>query len=336
MKKKYFMHGFDFLVESYKKYLTEYTFHYDQANSWRYDFASNFLHTRKLKKTGKLLPYDVLHCNNWASTTNLIPNKDQVSISHWHGFSFGIDVAKGLEDSTWPHRMAGRFFGSLVQPRIQDALQKYDLVYAAIPNILSSLKKVRSDAQWIPNPINTQVFNPCGPKETFLGDPAIFFPTRFHKMKTPEIGMNIFRKIKQTFPKAKLHLIRYPERFSQYNLYKRLFREFKQDIIWHDFIPRNELPARYRGVDLVIGSFGKGLLSLVELESMACKTAVVSHDDYEIIKTELDDLPLLAVKILENPQFKKHYIEKCFNHVKEVHGEQNVVDKHRKNLNSVS
>gem|GEM_PF-1885398 len=328
------MNGFGpgFLLDAFQKYIPEYEYTYYQPKSWRYDFINNYLHLKKMRLQGKLAEFDVLHCSIWSNMTNMVPKKNQIGISHWHGFSLGVNSKNALSDSNRFNQLLGKTLNPLVEKRIREAIQKYTLIYAAIPNVLAELKKIREDAVWLPNPINTELFSPHGDKVKMEGEPAIFFPTRFHKMKTPEIGMKIFDDIKKSFPQAKLHLIRYPNRFSQYGYYREVLHKYKSDIVWHDFIPREQLPSLYRSFDLVIGSFGKGLLNLVELEAMACKTAVVSYDNYEFIKKDISELPGLALKLLESKTFKNSYVQNAFEYVCEVHSQEKVAQQHRKNL----
>lgn len=334
IKKKYLINGFRFMMDSFSKYIQEYDFTFLFPKEGAFDFITNFILFRKKLKKGELKECDIIHINNWENLLN-IPNKskrkNQIWISESHGFHFGLNDKRALEDSSFIKKLWGYFLSKFVSRKIRKNLTKFDIVYAAIPNLVGDLKKIRPDATWLPNIIDLDTFYPRKKIKT-EGNPSVFFPTRLHKMKTPERGFEIFRMIKQSFPDAKLHLIRYPKRYSQYHYYKDQLDEFKDATIWHDFMLRDKLPEFYSSFDLIIGSFGKGVLSLVELEAMACGATVVAHDDYEIIKVKLDDLSEFALKLMKNKLFKDNYTRKCREYVTSIHSPENVTKIHLMNL----
>jgi len=327
------MNGFGpgFLLDTFKKHMKEWDFYYYQPKSGRYDFITHYLHLKKMRKD-ELSRFDILHCNVWSNMTNMVPNQRQVGIAHWHGFSIGLNSKNSLKHSQFFSHLFGTILNRIVENKIISSVKKYDIVYAAIPSILPTLKYIRKDAQWLPNPINTDIFNPTGEKIQLEGNPIILFPTRLHKVKSPEFGFKIFSKIKEKCPSAKLHLVKYPKRFSQYGRYKSFFETYKDDIIWHNFFPRNDLPKLYRSADLVLGSFWQGVLSLVELEAMACGTAVVCNDQWEIIKKKNSQLPNLALKLIKNVKFRESFIKKCTQYVHTTHSEHNVCLQHLLNI----
>jgi glycosyltransferase involved in cell wall biosynthesis len=300
-------------------------------------YIRDILGFRKLMASGKIKKYDVVHINDWENFIQYKKeNPNQVSIAESHAFHLGLDLRKGLADSEWwkktaVYSLGGPVFHSLTKKNIK----KFDIYYVAIPNLLETAKTIREDAIWLPNPIDTDIFHNSINKFEVQGDPAIFFPTRIHRMKEPDKGFDMFFKIKKHFPNAKLHLIKYPDRFCQYNLYKSYLDKLKKDIVWHSFVDRKDLPKFYSSFDLVLGAFGKGLLNLVELEAMACKATVLTYDRYEFVKKELHELPDLGIKLLSDNKFKKRYSLKSYEYVTNVHGIKNVCKIHEKNIKSV-
>lgn len=334
------MNGFPFLSEAYKKGLPKYEYYNIAPLNTKSDFEyyiKDILGFRQLMTSGKIKEYNVVHINNWENFIQYKKMSNQVSIAESHAFHLGLDLRKGLADSEWwkktvVYGLGGPIFHKLTQRNIKN----FDLYYVAIPNLLETAKTIRSDAQWLPNPIDTGIFKKSRTQFEVEGDPAIFFPTRIHKMKEPDKGFEIFLKIKKHFPKAKLHLIRYPDRYCQYNVYKPYLDKMQKDIIWHPFVDRKDLPKFYNSFDLILGAFGKGLLNLVELEAMACNATVVTYDKYEFVKKELNELPEFAIDLLTRPTLKKHYTQQSYGYVINVHSPKNVCKLHLKNLRAVN
>lgn len=320
-KIKVFIDGFTFLYDSYESELKNMEFTLFKGFEKKFDFYWNYRLLKKMFINGELDKYDVLHISNWFATLLVKYKKPhQVWLAHSHGFHIGLNFKKALEDSTFSMKFLGFFLGLAYHNRIKNALKKTDIFAVAIPNCLNAAKKIRKDAVWLPNPINDDFFKVPKKISGLEGNPKIFFPTRLHKMKSPELGFKIFDDILKKYPLAKLHLIRYPQRYSQYNLFKKYTDKYEKYIIWHDFIPRQEFPSYYSSFDLVLGAFGKGLLNLVELEAMACGATVVSWDKYEFIKIPLNDLSKFSLKLLSDNKYKENYVKRSKEYVKNVHG----------------
>lgn len=336
VKKKYLMNCFRFLMDAYSPHMPEYEFKYHFVQEGFLDFIKDYFVLRRMIKRGDLDKYDVVHINNWLNFLNLPPahkRKNQVWVSSSHGFHLGLNDKKGLEDSSLIRKSIGWLLGILISNRIQKKLREFDICYAAIPNVAADLKRVNPASTWLPNPIDIAMFYPRQGKK-MEGEPAVFSPTRMHKMKTPEMIFNIFDMIKNKRSGAKLHLIRYPERMAQYGEYKALLSKYSGDIVWHDFRPREKLPELYSSFDFAIGSFGKGLLSLVEMEAMACGTTVITHDEYEIVNVPLDRMREFVYRLLEDDRYRMDYSERCTRYVREKHDPKNITDIHRKNIQS--
>jgi len=337
---RYLINGFPFLREAYEKGLPEYEYVETTPKNTRSNadyYIKNLISFRKMMNSGRIKDFDVVHLNNWENFALYKKMRDQVSIAESHAFHPGLDLKKGLAESEWWKKTAAYCCGApLIHKAIRNSMKNFDLYYVAIPNILEAAKTLRSDAKWLPNPIDTDIFKTS--KETFdvEGDPAIFFPTRIHRMKEPDKGFDMFLKIKKRFPKAKLHLIRYPDRHCQYNFYKSYLDRMQKDIVWHPFVDRKDLPKFYSSFDLILGAFGKGLLNLVELEAMACKATVLTYDRYEFVKKDLNELPKLAIRLLDDSGYKKQYARKSYEYVTRVHSIPSVCRLHMKNIKNVS
>ena len=338
MKINTFMNCFYFLAEGIKKYLPNFKFkYYSLPNKSRFGFYLDYYSLlKKITDSNNLYlkKYSVIHINNYVSFLLIKYKKPgQVWIAESHGYHFGLGIKESLADSEFIIKLVGFIFGSIFQPILRNRMKKFDVYCVAIPNILEAAKKVRKDAFWLPNPISDFWFE----KHKNIkvdGSPAIFFPTRLHKMKEPEHGFEIFENILKKYPNAKLHLVKYPERFSQYFFYETFLEKHKERIVWHNFVKREKLAEMYHSFDLVLGAFGKGLLNLVELEAMASGAAVVSYDRYEFIKKEIEELPAFALKLLSDKKFKTDYVKHSKEYVKTVHGSEAVAEKYKKIIDS--
>ena len=327
---KVFMDCFDFVGKAVEKKLPDFKFTYFFTSSNNtFNFVNDFFEVRKKLISGELNSYDIIHINNWFNFLLIKYRRPgQVWIAESHGFHLGLNFRKALADSTFLSRIIGILLGIFFHFPIKRAIKKFDYYFAAIPNILDDVRVVRKDAIWLSNPIDDSFFkNPK--KKRFDGSPSIFFPTRLHKMKEPELGFKIFESVLQKFPKAKLHLIRYPERYSQYQYYSKYTDRLKDKIVWHDFFDRKNIVNIYPSFDLVFGAFGKGLLNLVELEAMASGATVVSYDKYELIKEDKEHLSDFTMKLLRDRNFKRRYTERCRKYVREAHSADNIAKKYR-------
>jgi len=333
MTKKYLMNGFGFQLRSFEKYLKEYDFTYLFPKPHKYDFVSNYLLYRKWQKTGKIKEYDVIHINNWENFLNFKKIKGQLAIGESHGFHLGANFNRFLiDEDNILKRSISRGMEFFLSKKIREKINEFDMYYCSTPDMIKSLREqVRSDIIWLPNCIDTNFFTPHGPKVKLKGNPAVFFPTRLHADKKPEIGINIFRDyIKKEFPEATLHFIKQPFN-DQYNHWKKELSDSKTYFWDINFLPQPELVKYYRGADLIMGGFSIGACGLMELEAIACGTPVLVNDKYEL-NTKVDDLPKLALNILGDKKFREKYIHQNREYVVKTHGERAVSEQHRRNI----
>jgi len=337
---KYLINGFKFLADALEKNMKEYCFEYVFPKPGKFDFVTNFLLLRRLIKKGKTKKFDIVHINNWENFIN-IPlkkeRKNQIWICESHGIHIGLDTKIGVSQSKGLRKALAFFVSPILHFLVSTSIKKFDIHFVSIPNALDFAKKIRKDSKWLPNPVDINTFTATGDKTKLEGSPAIIYPTRLHDVKNPDFAFFIFSKIKKKYPKAKLHMINYPQRYTKNYLYVRQLSKFKKDIVNHHFMKSSrELASFYKGGDLVLGSFNPNSyyanLNLVELEAMACGVPVITHDAYEIVKVKLNKLPEFAISLLKNKTFRKKYTKKCLNYVKSTHSCNNVCNIIRKNL----
>ena len=181
----------------------------------------------------------------------------------------------------------------------------------------------------MPNPVNTEIFNPEGKVIKLEWNPACFFPTRLHWDKKPEYAIKIFQEyIKPRYPEATLHLL---NQWFEVEKYKKELSDPKT-YFWHDFMDKETLAAKIRGSDFCFWDFSIGGLSLMPMQIMATKKPIVTYDMHELIKVPREELLNLTQKLFEDKKFCKEYVEKNYKYILEVHSEEAVCKQHLENL----
>ncbi len=338
MKKyKYFMNGFQFQYLLFNKQLKD-VFDIDlkypniskHTDGITY-IPRNFLLLRKLYKTREIQKYDIVHFNNTENFLNFKKLPYQVSIAESHGFDFGVNYDRYLRDEkNIFKKILGRLIDKLLWWKIRKKIQEFDIYYCSTPDMLEPLKdKVRKDVKWLPNPVNTEIFNPEGKVIKLEWNPACFFPTRLHWDKKPEYAIKIFQEyIKPRYPEATLHLL---NQWFEVEKYKKELSDPKT-YFWHDFMDKETLAAKIRGSDFCFWDFSIGGLSLMPMQIMATKKPIVTYDMHELIKVPREELLNLTQKLFEDKKFCKEYVEKNYKYILEVHSEEAVCKQHLENL----
>jgi hypothetical protein len=337
MKKRYLMNGFQHMYDAISRVDSIYDYKFVFPKGSKYDYITNYLMFRKMD----LSKYDIIHINTWENILQYNPTKKypgQITIAEAHGFFVGLNFNATLRELPIKKRVLNTINKWIFSRKMRKRLKQFDIFYVSTPNMLEHAKKIRSDALWLPNPINTDVFNPKGPKVKLEGNPAVFLPTRLHAFKNPLFGINIFEKIKSKYPEAKLHMINYGQGADPlFNTFKKLVNE--KDVIYHDRMSKIDLAKHYRSADLVLGQFNPvyANFSMVELEAILCGAPIVTLEKYEIRNefSSLENLEKLAFKILKDKKFTKHFVKRNIDYVLKVHSEKAVAELNNKNIEKV-
>jgi glycosyltransferase involved in cell wall biosynthesis len=335
MKKKYLINGFSFLYDVFKK---DDSYEYINLTPPHYKYTpleyyyKNIKIFSSLKKTSEINKFDVIHLNSWDSILMYNPKnklKNQITIAEAHGFFVGLNFDATINELPVTKKIPNKILKILFDKKMRERLKRYDIFYVSTPNMLVHAKKIRKDAIWLPNPIDTKTFNPIGKKIKLDGNPSVFLPTRLHAFKNPLYGINVFKKIKKKYPHAKLHMINYGGGADPlFNAFKKIIDE--KEVIYHDRMSRDELAKYYRSADIVLGQFNEvlGNFSMIELEAMACGAPIVTLDKYEIKKEfeKLENLEKLAFKLIKDKKFKDKFVKRNMNYVRAVHSENSVIN----------
>lgn len=286
-----------------------------------------------LYRRGEMKQYDIVQINNTENFLLFRPSDSQVSIAESHGFDFWVNYARYLQDEKNLFlKIFWWIIDKLIGWRVRQKIQQFDLYYCSTPDMLESLRRIRPDVKWLPNPINTNIFNPEGNIIKLEWNPACFFPTRLHGDKKPEYAIRIFQEyIKPKFPEATLHLLNQWFEVEKYK--KELFDE--KTYFWHDFMDKETLAAKIRGSDFCFWDFSIGGLSLMPMQIMACRKPIVTYDMHELIKVEREDLWELTKKIFEDREFSREYVERNYKYIQDMHTEESICRMHIENLKPI-
>ena len=182
-------------------------------------------------------------------------------------------------------------------------------VFYSTPDLKSLAVRVRPDSVFVPNPINTEVFRP--PERKREEGVKVLLMSRFEPVKGPETALAIVRELKRTHPCLEVHAFDWGVSVAQF-ADPALVRLIPT-------VPYEEMPGLLAAYDIVIGQFGLGILSMLELEAMACGRPLVGYFTYPEVYDEpppmlsTRDVPegaRLLAGLAEDPQAREHLGEK--------------------------
>jgi glycosyltransferase involved in cell wall biosynthesis len=245
--------------------------------------------------------YDVVHIHfayqGWIGILGRYPY-----FLHCHG----SDVRRDLHDRLrrWP---------------IVTSLRRARAVLFATPDLAPIVSPIRPDAIFLPDPVNTDRF---APNHTLAERrPRILIGSSLYPIKRVDIAFEAIRTLLARHPDVQVTAIdQGPERQRYYGT---------PGVTFVPPVPYQEMPALIQAHDLVVGQFGLGILSMVELESMACGKPVVCHFNYGDWYPELP--PVLSTnqpaqaadylsELIEDPALRRQSGERGRAWVEEQHG----------------
>ena len=210
---------------------------------------------RQVKSGG----YDVVHIHfaylGWIGILGRYPY-----FLHCHG----SDVRRDLHDPLrrWP---------------IVTSLRRARTVLLATPDLASIVCPIRPDAIFLPDPVNTDRFTPTSAAGATLTEgngcpPKILIGSSLFPIKRVDIAFEAIHILLARHPEVQVTAIdQGPERQRYHGT---------PGVTFVPPVPYQDMPALIHAHDLVVGQFGLGILSMVELESMACGKPVVCHFNY--------------------------------------------------------
>lgn len=208
-------------------------------------------------KTGA---FDVVHVHfaylGWMGILGRYPY-----FLHCHG----TDVRRNL------HRFYQR-------PFIVHSLRVAQMVFYSTPDLAEHVLPVRPDAVWFPNPINIEAFTPDSDGKRLRQRPRVFFISELSQIKGVDREFEVIASLQRQVPEIEIAVMGCGTQFERYRHWP--------GITVLPRVPYNDMPARIRGFDVVVGQLKLGILSMSEMEAMACGVPVVGEFRYPEFYTE--------------------------------------------------
>lgn len=188
------------------------------------------------------------------------------------------------------------------------ALKGSQRVFYSTPDLMPHATRVRPDAVFIPNPINVELFRPA--KTSNGRDVRILVISRFDAVKGPETAVAMIRELKHRNHGIQVDAF-------DWGVMKSEFVDGGLNLIPR--VPYGEMPALLGRYDIVVGQFKLGIVSMSELEAMACGKPVVAYFRYPEVYDEPPPIfstrdtqegAALLARLVEDYQMRKEIGEK--------------------------
>ena len=208
---------------------------------------------------------DLLHIH-YATQALVGPFAARPWIVHCHG----TDI-RGLD----PHSAWGRYVGAL--------LQRAEAVVYSTPDLARDAERFRSDAIFLPNPIDVEQFAPSGSakRDVLLG-------VRLDSIKGAEVAIESIAQLLLRRPETTVTVI------NSGSLVGLAQRRFGKRVRYVEPCAHEDMPQLLRQHRTTLGQFRLGILSQYELESMATGLVVVADIHYP--NPDASVAPILAAR----------------------------------------
>jgi len=194
------------------------------------------------------------------------------------GHAHGSDLRAGLKHPIW-------------KTIVRYNLKNCDKILVSTPDILELARRYREDAEYLPNPVDTQLFHPRPLPEKKGKLKVLIASNSDWNVKGTDIAIKALSKIKD---QVDVSIIRYGKDFERtLELAKSLgltLRVLKK-------APHEKIREYYWKSDVVIDRFKLGSLGMVSLEAIASGRPVITYVSSEYV--EYKDFPLKDVNTEE-------------------------------------
>ena len=174
------------------------------------------------------------------------------------GHAHGSDLRSSLK-----HRVWGRI--------VRYNLKHCDKVLVSTPDILDIASEYRSDAEYLPNPVDTSIFYPK-PLKQHSGKRKVLIASECNwSVKGTDLAIKALSRIKD---EVDVSIIRYGVDFDR-TLALASSLGLRLNVL--PKVPHDRVRKYYWDADVVIGTFKSGVLGMVSLEAIACGRPVITY-----------------------------------------------------------
>lgn len=187
---------------------------------------------------------------------------------------------------------------------VKSNLRTANKVIVAVPDIFRKAKSYRADSEYVPNPVNLDLFRPA-PFRNRRKEFRVFFASALSFVKGAQHFVEQFAGYQKASPGSILDIIRYGENQSEI---VELLTKRRVRYKLHEPVSHEAMPNLYYGSDIVVTDFRLGYLHLTSLEAMACNRPVLQYINEKLYSSV--GMPLPPVVRVEKAEDVVHQLHR--------------------------
>jgi glycosyltransferase involved in cell wall biosynthesis len=229
--------------------------------------------------------------------------KENYDIVHIHYAYFGMLGFLGRYEY-WLHCHGTDIRRNLYHPLYKTptaiSMKHAKNILYSTPDLKVHAEKKRPDASFLPNPIQTSMFEPTGIPENVHG--KILLISRIDAIKGIDTAFAAIELIKKKNPSVSIDAFLWGPDLDRF--------KGNCSVNWIPTVSYNEIARLLHNYQVVIGQFALGILGMSEMEAMACARPVVCDFTYgesyqnppPIVQAKTaEDIALQVLALLESP-----------------------------------
>jgi len=187
---------------------------------------------------------------------------------------------------------------------IRHGVKRARAVFYTTPDLKSLVEKVRPDAIFFPNPIDTAMFNASVETATKT-QPVIFNINKIDRYKGTKQVLRAIELVWRKSPNIMIKMFSFGNAIEEAN---EFLSKHKNDprLILIPRIPHDDMPHHIQTSSIILGQIGTGILTCSELEAMACSKSVICNFSYSHMYSVPP--PVLIVNSPEEASEQLHFL----------------------------